>query len=121
MTKPDERARLARLLTAGLGSPAGFVLPLKATVDGDGTTSRWESSPWPLKREHLYAVPGDSPLGLRLPLSSLPELLPDEAEPEFPVDPFAPRDELLRGQGDCASRGGQSPRATSRARSSRRP
>ena len=30
LTKPDERARLARLLSAGLASPAGFVLPLKA-------------------------------------------------------------------------------------------
>ena len=93
LTKPDERARLARLLTAGLGSPAGFVLPLKATVD-DSPGIVWESSPWPLKREHLYALPGDSPLGLRLPLGSLPELLPDELEPDFPVDPFAPRKAL---------------------------
>jgi uncharacterized protein (DUF2126 family)/transglutaminase-like putative cysteine protease len=95
LTKADERARLARLLTAGLGSPAGFVLPLKATVEDAGGIV-WESSPWPLKRLHLYAVSGDSPLGLRLPLSSLPELLPEEAEPEFPVDPFAPREPLPR-------------------------
>ena len=89
LTRPDERARLARLLTAGLGAPAGFVLPLKAAV-ADDLAIVWESSPWPLKREHLYALPGDSPLGLRLPLASLPELLPDEMEPDFPVDPFAP-------------------------------
>ena len=93
LTKPDERARLARLLTAGLSSPAGFVLPLKANVD-DSAGIVWESSPWPLKREHLYALPGDSPLGLRLPLGSLPELLPEEAEQDFPVDPFAPRKAL---------------------------
>ena len=93
LTKPDERARLARILTAGLGSPAGFVLPLKASV-ADDLSVAWQSSPWPLKREHLYALPGDSPLGLRLPLGSLPELLPDEMEPDFPVDPFAPRDAL---------------------------
>jgi len=93
LTKADERARLARLLTAGLGSPAGFVLPLKATID-DALDVVWESSPWPLKRGHLYALPGDSPLGLRLPLESLPELLPDEVEPEFAVDPFAPREAL---------------------------
>ena len=47
-----------------------------------------------MKREHLYALPGDSPLGLRLPLGSLPELLPDEVEQDFPVDPFAPRQAL---------------------------
>jgi len=93
LTKPDERSRLARLLTAGLGSPAGFVLPLKAVVAEDLAIS-WESSPWPLKREHLYALAGDSPLGLRLPLDSLPQLLPEEMEPDFPVDPFAPRDAL---------------------------
>ncbi|HEY5309282.1 MAG TPA: transglutaminase family protein, partial [Casimicrobiaceae bacterium] len=93
LAKPDERARLARLLTAGLGSPAGYVLPLKATVD-DNAELIWISSPWPLKREHLYALPGDSPLGLRLPLGSLPELLPDEAEQDLPVDPFAPRKAL---------------------------
>ncbi len=93
LSKPDERARLARLLTAGLGSPTGFVLPLKGAVEGNGAIG-WKSSPWPLKREYLFALPGDSPLGLRLPLGSLPELLPAEQEPEFAVDPFAPRDGL---------------------------
>ncbi|HQR12641.1 MAG TPA: transglutaminase family protein [Casimicrobiaceae bacterium] len=93
LSKADERARLARLLSAGLDRPAGYVLPLKAAIAGDAGVT-WESSPWPLKRLHLYALPGDSPLGLRLPLSSLPELLPEEAEQEFPVDPFAPRNAL---------------------------
>jgi uncharacterized protein (DUF2126 family) len=44
-----------------------------------------------LRRERLYAVAGDSPLGLRLPLSSLPKLLPEEEETEHAVDPFSPR------------------------------
>jgi uncharacterized protein (DUF2126 family) len=69
------------------------VLPLKAAQDATGAIG-WSSSPWPLKRERLYALPGDSPLGLRLPLSSLPEVLPEEQETEFAVDPFAPRDAL---------------------------
>jgi len=90
---PDERARLARLLSAGLSTPTGIVLPLKAAQDATGAIG-WSSSPWPLKRERLYALPGDSPLGLRLPLSSLPEVLPEEQETEFAVDPFAPRDAL---------------------------
>ncbi len=30
LAKPDERARLARLLLQGLERPAGFVLPLRA-------------------------------------------------------------------------------------------
>ena len=90
---PGERARLARLLYGGLGKPAGFVLPLRAAEDAADVVV-WESSPWPLRRERLYAMAGDSPLGLRLPLGSLPDVLPEDAEPEFALDPFAPRDAL---------------------------
>ncbi|HEV3240787.1 MAG TPA: transglutaminase family protein [Casimicrobiaceae bacterium] len=92
-----ERARLARLLLEGLAQPCGFVLPLKAgTVRRGGESGVWESSPWPLRRERLYAVAGDSPLGLRLPLGSLPDVLPEEVEHDPPVDPFAPKDALPR-------------------------
>ena len=93
LSNPAERSRLARLLLSGLDRPAGFVLPLKAVPpnEGGGDGAVWETSPWPLRRERLYAVAGDSPLGLRLPLSSLPKVLPAEEEIEYAVDPFAPR------------------------------
>ena len=92
LSQPGERARLARLLQQGLDKPAGFVLPLRAASEqADGAeTIVWETSPWPLRRERLYALAGDSPLGLRLPLAALPERLPEEEEHELPVDPFAP-------------------------------
>ena len=48
------------------------------------------SSRWPLRRERLYALGGDSPLGLRLPLASLPDVLPADADVDHAVDPFAP-------------------------------
>ena len=104
LTDPEQRSRLARLLLTGLDRPAGFVLPLKATPRDDGRARddgvAWETSPWPLRRERLYAVAGDSPLGLRLPLESLPVVLPAEAELDPPLDPFAPRRELSpRGSG----------------------
>jgi uncharacterized protein (DUF2126 family) len=72
------------------------VLPLKAR-DHDpavmlGTT--WRTSPWPIRREHLYLIEGDSPLGLRLPLATLPWVLPEARDQEFDVDPFAPRGAL---------------------------
>jgi uncharacterized protein (DUF2126 family)/transglutaminase-like putative cysteine protease len=96
----EERRRLARLLEQGLGEVVGYVLPLKAK-DFDprialGTV--WLTSAWPLKREHLYLIDGDSPMGLRLPLNALPWVQPDDVPVEFDVDPFAPRDALAAAQ-----------------------
>jgi uncharacterized protein (DUF2126 family)/transglutaminase-like putative cysteine protease len=102
LADPGERARLARLLRSGLDRPAGFVLPLKAAGE-DTDTVVWETSPWPLRRERLYAVPGDSPLGLRLPLGALPDRLPADEEFESPMDPFAPHEPLPR-RGELRSR-----------------
>ena len=81
-----ERQRLRRLFDGGLTRPAGFVLPL--AYDG----AHWQSGRWPLRRGHLFLVPGDSPMGLRLPLSALPESKMQEPEP--PRDPFAPHEGL---------------------------
>ncbi len=101
LKEADERSRLRRALDRGPATPAGFVLPLKASeIDSAaGTTgaagaTQWESSPWPLKRERLFLLFGDSALGNRLPLASLPERLPEDIEPEFERDPFEPRDAL---------------------------
>ena len=40
---------------------------------------------------HLFLIPGDSPVGLRLPIKSLPELKEDEYPVLYPNDPTAPR------------------------------
>ncbi len=89
----DERKRLARLMEIGLGEPAGYVLPVKplprkAPRGRAGQRVDFRSSPWPLRRGHLYLLPGDSPLGLRLPLASLPWVAPEEMEPDHGRDPF---------------------------------
>jgi uncharacterized protein (DUF2126 family) len=97
---PEQRRRLARLLETGLGQVVGYVLPLKPK-DLDPNISlgtAWRTSLWPLKREHLYLTEGDSPMGLRLPLNTLPWVLPDEMEPDFDVDPFAPQTALNAGE-----------------------
>jgi len=94
---PEERRRLARLLEQGLGRTVGYVLPLKAK-DFDASVALgtvWRTCRWPLKREHLYLTEGDSPMGLRLPLSTLPWVQPDEKPDDFDVDPFAPRGALV--------------------------
>lgn len=66
----EERRRLAQLLERGLGSVVGYALPLRYAPRLHG----WQSGEWPLHRDHLYLIPGDSPMGLRLPLSSLPQV-----------------------------------------------
>jgi len=94
MKDADERSRLRRALDRGPATPSGFVLPLRASEASTSSDTTWESSPWPLKRERLFLLFGDSALGNRLPLASLPERLPEEIEPEFERDPFDPRDNL---------------------------
>ncbi len=98
---PLERRRLAMLLQKGLGKVAGYVVPLKPTEHGARTG--WRTSRWPLRREKLYLLEGDSPLGLRLPLGSLPWVLPEDVEPIFQVDPFAEREALAPQDGALKS------------------
>lgn len=93
----EERRRLARLLETGLAEVVGYVMPIKPK-ESKRTTS-WLTSKWPLKREHLYLLPGDSPMGLRLPLASLPWVLPEDMEPDFATDPFAAQEDLASGHG----------------------
>ncbi len=90
----DERRRLARLLERGLGTVAGYALPLRALDAPAAGQAKWQSGRWPLRRERLYLVAGDSPLGLRLPLATLPCVAPDQRYQEFDIDPYAPRTPL---------------------------
>ncbi|MEO7734747.1 MAG: transglutaminase family protein, partial [Kofleriaceae bacterium] len=62
---PEERRRLATILGRGAGSVVGWVLPLTRTKTG------WRTERWKLRRERLFLLPGDSPVGLRLPLASI--------------------------------------------------
>jgi uncharacterized protein (DUF2126 family) len=65
---PMERARLARIFEQGLEQTIGHVLPIARAAEGD----RWQTGSWLLRGDRCYLVPGDSPIGYRLPLASQP-------------------------------------------------
>jgi uncharacterized protein (DUF2126 family)/transglutaminase-like putative cysteine protease len=85
---PRERERLARVFEQGLAAVVGYALPLVRTGDG------WVTSRWFLRSERMYLLPGDSPMGLRLPLDSLPWIEPDAHEHVGHPDPFGAAPEL---------------------------
>ena len=88
----EERARLARVFERGLTKPVGLVLPLER--QWWQSKARWASGPWPVRRENMFLLPGDSSIGLRLPLDSLP-YVPTSQRPVFcEMDPLAERPPL---------------------------
>ncbi len=87
LADPIERARLAKVFRQDWAAWVGYVLPL-ANVGG------WVSGSWFLREEHLFLIPGDSALGLRLPLDSIPWMAPGDSDVEPERDPFAERGAL---------------------------
>jgi uncharacterized protein (DUF2126 family)/transglutaminase-like putative cysteine protease len=87
---PEIRARLARVFERGLSQAVGYVLPVEK-----GTT-RWLSEHWTTRSGHLFLIPGDSSIGFRLPLNSLPHVPAQARSFVPPPDPFAPLPPLER-------------------------
>ncbi len=86
------RRTLASRLESRIGVPTGYVLPLHRGYGRPG----WTTSTWKTRRDHLFLVPGDSPLGYRLPIQSLswadppPEYLPSQFATLRPLPRFRP-------------------------------
>jgi uncharacterized protein (DUF2126 family)/transglutaminase-like putative cysteine protease len=89
----EDRARLARVFEQGLDEVIGYALPLRRDHYTDGT-SDWVSGPWTFRPERMYLVPGDSPMGFRLPLGSIPWVKESEMARIVEQDPMAERDAL---------------------------
>ena len=89
---PRERARILSLFGSHRGEPAGFVLPVQRWTAQ--AKPGWLSELWQTRRGRLFLIPGDSPLGFRLPLQSLPELAAVDYPHLVPADPFAERTPL---------------------------
>jgi len=82
---PEERSRVARVFERGLDIPRGWAFPIKRQE----WQGKWISGKWPVANSQLFLIPGDSPIGLRLPLDTLPWVNPADIEHTIQVDPFS--------------------------------
>jgi uncharacterized protein (DUF2126 family) len=85
-----ERERIARIFQQGLDQTVGYALPIKRAQYG--AQAGWMSGSWFLRDDDtLWLIPGDSPMGLRLPIDSIPWV----AEKDYPwirqQDPSQPK------------------------------
>jgi uncharacterized protein (DUF2126 family)/transglutaminase-like putative cysteine protease len=111
---PMERERLHRVFTRGLGEPVGWILPIVPDVRArpDARVAQpvqlWQATAWPLRARRCYLAPGDSAIGYRLPLASLPWVSPTDypwihpSDPTQPVPALPPQAALLAPRGSWA-------------------
>ncbi|WP_213763719.1 transglutaminase family protein [Caballeronia sp. dw_19] len=85
-----ERMRLRRVFDAGLSQVTGYVLPIARERDIPMQAPAWVSGPWFFRDGRMYLIPGDSPMGYRLPLESLPWVSAGDYPYQHPHDPFGP-------------------------------
>lgn len=83
LKNPEDRARYARVFNRTLTEAAGYVLPIQRW---QGKASKWQSERWKPRRGKLFLVPGDSPVGFRLPLGALPYIAPAYYPYSYPAD-----------------------------------
>jgi uncharacterized protein (DUF2126 family) len=105
----EERARIAKVFNQGLNKVVGYVLPIQRRWTGQ---PGWMSGQWFLRSEHLFLTPGDSPIGLRLPLDSVPWVSSTGYPYVIPPDPLddlppLPAPEELRRAQRLRERAGQ--------------
>ena len=68
----------------------GYALPLRRDYYTDDTSS-WASGAWFFRPERMYLIPGDSPMGYRLPLDSIPWVKESERPYLYEQDPMEDR------------------------------
>ena len=115
----QERARLRRVFTQGLDKVVGWLLPLRSSAELAHTSDwladtpaaqrpRWLTGRWWFRDGRLLLVPGDSPMGYRLPLNSLPWVSDEDLPRAFPKDPYADAADAL-AEGNSEASGAHDP------------
>ena len=103
LSDAEARSRMAKVFEHGLTRPTGYVLPVQRW-NAIASRSRWVSEKWKTRRGKLFLAPGDSPVGYRLPLTSLkhvgatsyPHVVP--RDPLQPVGDLPAADDILRSK-----------------------
>jgi uncharacterized protein (DUF2126 family)/transglutaminase-like putative cysteine protease len=107
----EDRARLAKVFAQGLDAVVGHTLPVLRASWLPGAP--WKSTIWQLRTDRMMLIPGDSPMGYRLPLESLPWAQASEAvqivtqdptERRAPLPPAGPRGRRGMGGGGLVER-----------------
>ena len=78
--KDDEIKKLLNIDKSIIGKPKGYVFPLIYSIG----RKKWISNLWKFRSKFFFLFPGDSPIGYRLPLNSLPFV--PEANNEIPPE-----------------------------------
>ncbi|HVU37232.1 MAG TPA: transglutaminase family protein [Opitutales bacterium] len=100
LRNPEDRKRLAKVFEDGLDAVKGYVMPLQRRFGNNGPY--WLSGPWFLRQEHCFLIPGDFPIGYRLPVDSAPWVAPGDyphiyhPDPLSELPPLPTREELLK-------------------------
>ncbi|MCW7457575.1 transglutaminase family protein [Leptospira bandrabouensis] len=85
-----ERERILRVIDSGIHREVGYTIPL----DYDAFSHSWITDEWTFRRGKMFLIPGDSPIGLRLPLHSLG----GKSYYPYPEDPAVPKPKLPKAK-----------------------
>ena len=109
MKSKEDREKLAEVFRQGLDKIVGYILPILRDAGKPGRS--WLSSLWKLRTDRLLLIPGDSPMGYRLPLDSLPWAKPEDAVQVVERDPTEERGDLSK-QNERGEKTADAPAAT---------